>query len=174
VRQGRVIVLNGTSSAGKTTLAKALREALPEPFCYYASDQLADGGFRAISGKVPDAATHDERSRFFDGFHRSIAAFAEAGNDMIVEHIVEEQSWARQLDQLLAPFDTFWIGVHAPVAELERRENARGDRSPGEARYHLRTHGYCRYDLEVDSCEPRETVVAAIVAAWTSRSMSAS
>ncbi len=46
---GGIILLNGTSSAGKTTLARALQPGLGEPFCYYASDQLADAGFRSRS-----------------------------------------------------------------------------------------------------------------------------
>jgi chloramphenicol 3-O phosphotransferase len=165
---GRIIFLNGTSSAGKSTLAKALRETLSEPFCYYASDQLADAGFRTIR-RVRHGGARGEREKFFDGFHRSIAAFAEAGNDLIVEHIVEEQSWADQLAALLAGLDVFWIGVHAPIDELERRELERGDRSIGEARYHLKTHGFCRYDLNVDTTEPIDGLVARIVEAWRSR-----
>ncbi len=161
---GRIIILNGTSSAGKSTLAKALRERLPEPFCHYASDQLADAGFRTIRRR-----THGERARFFDGFHRSIVGFAEAGNDLLVEHIVEEQVWAEQLQALLAPFDTFWVGVHAPIAELERRERERGDRSIGEAQFHLKTHGYCRYDVEIDTTRPLDEVIAAIETAWRGR-----
>lgn len=167
MRYGRIILLNGTSSAGKSTLAGALRAALPEPFCYYASDQLADAGFRTIKRDARRAG--HERARFFDGFHRSIRAFAEAGNDMIVEHIVEEASWAEALRELLAPLDVFWIGVHAPLAELERREQARGDRSIGEAKFHLKTHDYCRYDLEVDTSEAEELVVARIIEAWRKR-----
>ncbi|MCJ8053189.1 chloramphenicol phosphotransferase CPT family protein [Shinella curvata] len=164
---GRIILLNGTSSSGKSTLARVLRTALPEPFCYYASDQLADAGFRTIKR---DARRHGlERARFFDGFHRSILSFAEAGNDLLVEHIVEEESWARSLQQLLAPLDVFWIGVHAPMAELERRELQRGDRSPGEAVFHLKTHDYCTYDLTVDTSEPEDVVVEKIVTAWRGR-----
>lgn len=142
---------------------------MSEPFCYYASDQLADGGFRTIKPELVDAGQPDERARFFDGFHRSIVSFAEAGNDMIVEHIVEEPGWAEQLRHLLAHLDTFWVGVHAPLAQLQRRERERGDRDLGEAEYHLKTHGYCRYDIEVDTSEPLETAVAAIVHAWRHR-----
>lgn len=164
---GRIILLNGTSSSGKSTLAKALRTALPEPFCYYASDQLADAGFRTIKR---DARRHGfERARFFDGFHRSILSFAEAGNDLLVEHIVEEESWAQSLHRLLAPLDVFWVGVHAPVAELERRELQRSDRRVGEAVFHLKTHDYCTYDLTVDTSEPEEVTVERIVTAWRNR-----
>ena len=150
-------------------MAKALRDALPEPFCFYASDQLADSGFRTIKPELLDAGEPHERARFFDGFHRSIASFAEAGNDMIVEHIVEEPGWARQLETLLSHLDTFWVGVHAPIAELEQREIRRGTRTIGEAKYHLKTHDYCRYDIEVDTSESEKSVVASIIDAWRRR-----
>ena len=101
---GRIIILNGTSSAGKSTLAKVLRPKLDSQFCYYASDQLADAGFRP--GETVARAAG--REQFFDGFHRSIAAFAGAGLDLLVEHIVEKDSWAIDLAGLLSPFDVFW------------------------------------------------------------------
>lgn len=174
MQRGCIILLNGTSSSGKTTLAKALRAAMAEPFCYYASDQLAEGGFRAIRQKARDAGLRDERARFFNGFHRSIVSFAEAGNDILVEHIVEESHWAQQLKNLFTPFDTFWVGVHAPLAEIERRERERGDRAIGEARYHLKTHDYCQYDIEVDTTQPSDSVVATIIEAWRSRPLASS
>lgn len=161
----QILVLNGTSSAGKSTLAKALRAAIEEPFCYYASDQLADAGFRVRK----ELAHSDERARFFDGFHRSIGAFAAAGNNLIVEHIVEEAAWWSQLKAILEPFDVFWVGVHAPLAEIERREKERGNRQIGEARYHLKTHDYCGYDIEVDTTLPLEAVVSNILDRWQCR-----
>ena len=75
----RIILLNGTSSVGKSTLVRELRPLLPDSFCYYASDQLADDGFRPV---VPDARWQG-RETFFNGFHRSIAAFASVGLDML-------------------------------------------------------------------------------------------
>lgn len=163
---GRIIFLNGTSSAGKSTLADALRARLDAPFCLYASDQLADAGFRPLAPGHRDAG----RERFFDGFHRSIAAFADAGNDLIVEHIVEQPAWADQLAGLTAHLDVFWIGVHAPLHVLEHRERERGNRQIGEAAYHLKTHEYCRYDIAVDTTTaPIETVAAQVGASWHSR-----
>jgi len=165
MKGSRIIFLNGTSSAGKSTLANALRASITEPFCYYASDQLADAGFRVGKHFAPS----DERARFFDGFHRSIGAFAEAGNNLIVEHIVEEADWWSQLQTTLNAHDVFWVGVHAPIEEIERREKERGDRYIGEARYHLKTHDYCSYDVEVDTSLALETVVAEILDVWNSR-----
>jgi chloramphenicol 3-O phosphotransferase len=90
-----------------------------------------------------------------------------------VEHIVECQSWADDLKVLLSPFDVFWVGVHAPVAEIERRERLRGNRQIGEGVYHLKTHTFCEYDLEVDTTQPLEQNVETILTAWRSRSISA-
>ncbi len=162
---GRIILLNGTSSAGKTTLAHALRLRLEPQFHFYASDQLADEGFRPLDKET----SYRWRQAFFAGFHRSIPAFASAGIDLLVEQIVEEQSWADDLKLLLAPFDVFWVGVHAPVAEIRRREELRGDRQQGEGLFHLKTHMFCTYDIEVDTTEAPDQNVASIVAAWTSR-----
>jgi chloramphenicol 3-O phosphotransferase len=83
------------------------------------------------------------------GFHQSIAAFASAGLDLLVEHIVEKASWRADLDRLLLPFDVFWVGMFAPIEELEHRERLRGNRTIGEAREHLATHEYCSYDFSV-------------------------
>ncbi len=163
--KGRIIILNGTSSAGKSTLAKALRLKLEPQFHYYASDQLADQLFRPIDKQVRG----EYRSMFFEGFHRSIPAFASAGIDLLVEHIVEEQSWAVDLKILLAPFDVFWVGVHAPIAELERREQLQGDRHHGEALEHLKTHRFCEYDIEVQSTDAIDHNVVTIVDAWKNR-----
>lgn len=167
--RGRIILLNGTSSAGKTTLAKELRIQLEPQFHYYSSDQLADAGFRPLDKDV----RFEYRESFFEGFHRSIPAHAEAGLDLLVEHIVECQKWADDLKTLLSPFDVFWVGVHAPVAEIERRERLRGNRQLGEGVYHLKTHTFCQYDVEVDAVRPLEQNAETILRAWRSRSVSA-
>ena len=162
---GRIIMLNGTSSAGKTTLSHALRPLLDPTFCYYSSDQLADAKFRPID----PAARLAGRDQFFVGFHRTIPALASAGLDLLVEHIVEEQFWAEDLGVLLEGFDVFWVGVHADIQVITEREKRRGDRTIGEALYHLRTHGFCHYDVEVDTTRPLAEVTATIVRAWQDR-----
>ena len=161
----RIILLNGTSSAGKSTLAKALRPMLPGTFCYFASDQLADQDFRPVD---TDARWHG-RPAFFEGFHRSIAAFASAGLDLLVEHIVEEASWAKDLDELLRPFDLFKVGVQVPLGLLKQRERSRGNRTLGEAEEHLKTHAYCTYDLEVENIGSSALVARQVADAWYGR-----
>jgi chloramphenicol 3-O phosphotransferase len=113
------------------------------------------------------------RPRFFAGFHRCIRGMADAGNDLIVDHVIEFADWRAELAALLGGLDVFLVGVHCDPAELERRELARGDRRPGEALGHLqedRIHELGPYDLEVDTTAGVSgELVERIAAAWRAR-----
>jgi chloramphenicol 3-O phosphotransferase len=112
----------------------------------------------------------DLRPHFFEGFHRCLPALAAAGNNLIVEHIVETEAWMRRLLRLLSGVDVFFVGVHCPLQELERRELERGNRRQGEARADFETtHTFCRYDFEVLSTLPLEENVKAVIATWKTR-----
>jgi chloramphenicol 3-O phosphotransferase len=110
------------------------------------------------------------RPSFFEGFHRSLPAFAEAGNDLIVEHIVETADWMNRLLRLLGHLDVFFVGVHCPLPELERRERERGDRRIGEAKtdYEI-IHTFGSYDFEVDSTENLDQNATKVISAWKVR-----
>jgi chloramphenicol 3-O phosphotransferase len=88
---------------------------------------------------------------------------------MLVEHVIEQASWAAELDAMLQAFDVFRVGVHAPMALLEQRERARGDRALGEAREHLSTHSHCTYHLEVETIGSPDAVAMTVVDAWERR-----
>jgi chloramphenicol 3-O phosphotransferase len=160
----QIILLNGASSSGKTTLAHALLNDLPAPYLYYSSDQLVEAGVLSTVDRSTDDTPWSWnviRPRFFSGFHRSIAAFA-VSNRLLVEHVVEYREWLDELVRLLSPFKVFYIGVFCPAEEVDRREAARGDRYTGEGRGHLDDgiHTWSDYDLEVDTHKvtPEENV----------------
>jgi chloramphenicol 3-O phosphotransferase len=173
---GRIIFLNGASSAGKSTIAKALRDSLDEPFLHVSSDQFRPAG--RLPPRRDDGGPfdwwHQVRPRFFAGFHRCLPALALAGNDLIVEHIIEFQSWRDELAVLLADLDVFLVGVHCDLDELDRRERARGDRRIGEGRAHVEVdgiHHFGSYDFEVDTTAGVSAeLVDAILVAWRRRS----
>ncbi|MGY0065442.1 chloramphenicol phosphotransferase CPT family protein [Streptomyces sp. QTS137] len=147
---GRIIFLNGTSSSGKSSIARELLGILDDGVFFH----LAVDGFNAMRTKRPlaqeDLDTALRRTR--RGFHRSVAAMAEVGNDVVVDHVLSEP-W-RLVDCLtvLRPTDVLFVGVHCPPDELARREKARGDRPFGLAalQYDL-VHQHGDYDLECDT-----------------------
>ena len=152
---GDIIFLHGASSAGKSTIARALQKALDAPFLHVSIDHFRHAGVLPLdeirSGRFDWPAM---REPFFDGFHRSLPAFASSGNNLIVEHIVETKEWMSSLLALLAPFDVFFVAVHCPLSELERREAARGDRRAGDARKDFATiHLDLVYDLELNGID---------------------
>nr|WP_210258426.1 hypothetical protein [Rhizobium sp. 57MFTsu3.2] len=93
--------MHGASSSGKSTIAKALQARIEKPFWHISIDHLRDAGVlpteRFRSG---DFRWADVRAAFFDGFHGSLKAYADAGNDLILEHILD--GWMDGLKPLSA------------------------------------------------------------------------
>lgn len=164
----QVIFLHGASSSGKSTLARALQDRIEKPFWHISIDHLRDSGVlpsrRFRAGEFRWSA---HRDAFFSGFHHSLRAYADAGNDLILEHILDTPGWLDTLRELLAAHDVFFVGVHCPLDLLIAREAARGDRPLGSAQQDFeRIHIGKVYDLEVQSTDGSEANVEKILAAW--------
>ncbi|KUP94965.1 chloramphenicol phosphotransferase CPT family protein [Tritonibacter horizontis] len=143
-----ILFLHGASSSGKSTLARELRKQADRPFLHLSIDHLRDSG-------AWDRAAYPNwqaaRPAFFSGFHRAVAGFAEAGNDLILEHILDTAGWRTELQTLLAGQDLLFVGVQTGLAELQRRETARGDRPQGSAAHDFaQVHRGLSYDITVD------------------------
>ena len=164
---GRVILLSGVSSSGKSSTARELQRRLPTPFLHFSIDHLRDSGVLPLERfRSGEFAWADARENFFVGFERAVAAFAGAGNDLIVEYIVETREWMERLQATLSGCAVFFVGVHCPLEELERREAARGDRPLGDARRDFfSVHEHCIYDLEVDGTVAPELNAAKVIEA---------
>ncbi len=163
--------MNGASSAGKSTLARAIQQAISEPFWHISSDQLVEAQMLPTrQNEGGDFAWPAMRPRFFDAFHLCIPAIASAGNNIIVDHVIEFDSWMKQLVDLLSSFDVFFVGVHCSLKELEHRELKRGNRKIGEARDHFQVvHTFGIYDFEVDSTKLPDENARHIILAWKAR-----
>ncbi len=152
-----IILLNGTSSAGKTTIAKALQRVMDAPYLHVPIDSFEDMmPGRDRLGEPGSRQWQSLFNRVLSGFHHSVAALAAAGSDLIVDHLLiqgaEPQNWLAECLDLLTPFTVYFIGVQCPLEELRRRERARGDREEGQAEWQLRhVHRHGVYDLELDT-----------------------
>jgi chloramphenicol 3-O phosphotransferase len=169
---GKLIVLNGPSSAGKTTLCRALQAALPEPFLHFSLDffMFDTSALPPRRADDPAFAWRAQRAKVFQGYYNCLAALAKAGNNVVTDYIIETSGQFEALRAALEGLDVFLVGVHCNLAELERREQARGDRRVGDARRDLETvHTFTPYDFEVDSALEPERNARAITAVWIER-----
>lgn len=145
-----VIILNGTSSAGKTSIALALQELLDDVYFIYSRDvfQSMFPGHIWVNNELMKKIG----PRMFRGFHASIAAFAEAGNHLIVDHVLNRPEWIYECADALSDVDALLVGVRCPIDVAEKRELARGDREIGlvSSQYEI-VHAHNLYDVEVDT-----------------------
>jgi len=171
VSPGKVIIIHGPSSSGKTTLALALQKQLDIPFIRFSFDLFLD--HQALpSEQIKSGKFSWERMRYsvFRGLHQCLPALATAGNNVIFDHIIETKAWLYELVSLISELDVFFVGVHCSLPELERREIQRGDRRPGEARQDFETvHSILTYDLELNCEHPLEENVRVLIQAWEER-----
>lgn len=168
---GKIIILNGPSSSGKTALALALQKQLDLPFTRFSFDLFLDhNAFPMEQIRNGTFSWDSMRPSVFRGIHQCLPALATAGNNIIFDHIIETKLWLHHLISLISELDVFFVGLHCSLEELERREVQRGDRRKGEARLDYGTvHSITSYDLELDSENPLEDNVALLIQVWRKR-----
>ena len=168
--QASIIFLHGASSSGKSTLARAVQARIERPFWHISIDHLRDSGVLPLERvKAGDFKWRDMRVPFFAGYHASLAAYASAGNSLIVEHILDTPGWQGELAELFRPFDVLFVALHCPVEELQRREFSRGDRPVGSAEKDALTiHEGRVYDVELQTGDGVEENAERVMAAWRS------
>jgi chloramphenicol 3-O phosphotransferase len=142
------LLLNGTTSAGKSSIAHELIALLDPPHFLMSID-----AFHAMRAKKHYEEAHElaamlDRTRA--GFHRAVAAMAHAGNDIVMDYVFSEKWRLVDCLRLFDGLDVVFIGVKCDLAEVERREAVRGDREPGLARAQIRrVHEHGLYDITV-------------------------
>lgn len=182
---GRIIFLNGSSSAGKTTLAIMLQQLLDVPYQHIALDQFRDGmpgKFRGLNSppgtpgelglnvvpvekdgeRVTEIRFGAHGEQILRGMRRAIAAFAREGNNVIIDDILFKKEYLLNYAAVLDGLEAWFIGVRCSLAVVNERETKRIGRFPGTATSHYHeVHAHdAGYDLEVDttSSTPRECV----------------
>lgn len=159
-----VILLNGTSSAGKTSLAQALQRRAGVPLLHASLDTFTDMFlWAAITDPDTQRACH---TAGVGHFHQALAIFAQSPFGLIVDHLLLTPAWHQATFAALAGRRVHFIGVKCPPAVLLEREAARPDRRPGLALGQLeRVHAGRTYDLEIDtSLAPPEACADRVLA----------
>ena len=178
-----VVLLNGVSSVGKGSVAKALQRIASRPMLHVQMDafleMLPAAMFGAPEGYVFETTLRDGKpvtsitsgpvlERVMVGMRGAVAALAEAGSDVIVDEVTWEPETLADYRRRLAGFEFHLVALRAPLEVIEQRERQRGDRDLGLARWQYeRMHVGMAYDLELDTAlaTPKE-IAAAIKSAF--------
>ncbi|MBI5667052.1 MAG: AAA family ATPase [Chloroflexi bacterium] len=144
-----IILLNGTSSSGKSTLAKALQNTFDTPYLHVGIDTFIFMLPKAYLNPPlwytvfeyhwqPDGSliitTGPLGHQLMAAMHEAIAGLARAGFNIIVDHVMLEAAWLDDCVRLLRDFDVTFVGVRCRLAVVEQREWERKDRTLGQAK----------------------------------------
>ncbi len=168
-----IIVLNGGSSSGKTSIARCLQGLLPEPWFTLGIDDLIAALPSQMPGPEPVVSFGaDGRVIVGPRFHAleaawtaGVAAIARTGVGVIVDDVFlgGARSQAR-LRQGLAGLSILWVGVRCQPTVAASREALRRDRVPGMALLQAEAvHDDVTYDLEVDTTTATAAACAHVV-----------
>jgi chloramphenicol 3-O phosphotransferase len=143
---GRVVVLNGPSSAGKTTLAQAMRDAGASRIASISIDTL----YPCITATQSDH--WDDFKTLTEATFATAAALARGGFDVVVDTVFDRIECLEIAKAMLGKQRFCLVAVTCAPDLLEAREKARGDRLRGLALSQAQRvfHGL-KYDLTVDT-----------------------
>ena len=163
-----MIVVNGGSSSGKTSIVRQLQAVLAEPWLALSIDdfvdclpaalqQSADGFGVSSDGAVRIGAVF---ARLEGAWRAGIAATARAGAPVIVDDVflgaaASQARWRASL----AGLPVAWVGVRCDPAVAGQREALRPERDAGMAALQAhQVHQDVVYDVQVDTSRssPRE------------------
>jgi chloramphenicol 3-O phosphotransferase len=152
-RIGRIILLNGVSSSGKSSIALALLPLLQDPWFLVSVDAISGMRSTVHARALEDDEVAEVLTRTRRGYHRAVAALASVGNDVIMDYPLSEQWRLIDLLDVLEGYDVTLVEVRCSPEEIDRRERARGDRPVGLAS--SQTTGLVRgeFDMVVDTTQ---------------------
>jgi chloramphenicol 3-O-phosphotransferase len=141
MEKGKIIFFNGTTSSGKTTLARHLLSKLTEQYHILSVDTFLQ---------------MEPEWYLEQAFNHTIAYLSGRGIHTIVDYLLLDTPIGRELfaecRELLHDHPVLFVNVDCPLEELERRELQRRDRSVGQARWQYeRLLPRSEYDVTVNT-----------------------
>lgn len=137
---GKIILLNGTSSSGKTCILHALQDIMEEPYL--------DTGIDKFIWMLPErylerplwddilglaTSTGELGHRLMGGMHQAIATLSKSGLNVVADHVLVEPGWLDDCVRLFAELPAYFIGIRCPLEVLIEREKSRKNRTLGQA-----------------------------------------
>lgn len=150
----QTIILNGCRGAGKTSLARALQELLPQQYLNFSLDSflqtLPASDLTLLQTAQPVQRQGHDLAQLVRAYHYALPGLLQAGCCVILDHAWCERIQKRELLTELAGYRCLLVGVHCDLAVLVEREAVRKDCPIGMAAWEYeRVHQDMSYDLEI-------------------------
>jgi chloramphenicol 3-O phosphotransferase len=169
----QIIILNGGSSSGKSSIARALQGLLPEPWLAFGVDDFVDALPPAMQNSEDGLVFSPDGSisvgpairRLGEAWECGIAAIAHAGVGVIIDDVFLSGAAAQgRWRDALRDLRVLFVGVHCDAMVAARREARRGDRVPGMAALQADlVHRDVAYDLAIDSTHASPETCARLI-----------
>ena len=156
---GKIIVFNGASSSGKSSILHQFQSVAEEPWLEAGVDQfikmLPDRFSNLPLWQIfpnNSSQTMSLGSQLVLAMHGAVREMAKAGLNVLVDQVLADKSCLDDCVNAFYDLPAFFIGVKCPLEILEERERNRINGVLGLARFQFdRVHRYAHYDFEVDS-----------------------
>lgn len=129
MHNGNIILLNGVTSSGKSTLSKELQGAFDEPYYYVAEDTFNEiiCPFITGKGKFTDP---NIMHKAVSVMYRLIRDFSDMGLHVIVDHILSDGRRLNECVNVLHEYPVMFVKVECDRDELFARARKRGYTTP--------------------------------------------
>ena len=182
-KKGTIIILNGPAGIGKNKIKKELQNILPEPYLNLGIKKLffetipekylnqkkdfVEGTLLLKEKPLYKLNFKKQSNKIISGMHKAISAYAKEGNNIIVDYVLYEKHWLKNLIHTLQDFKVYFIGITMPLEILEKYERENDLVQIGHARsYYDIVHSHGTYDLEVDIQNMTPKIVAEKIASY--------
>lgn len=144
-----IILLNGPSSSGKSSLSKALQTLIEnkrgERYGIVSIDDF-------MKLRTDETIYEDDVYEISGDMCAAVTGYASKGTGVIIDHVITSERIYDQLTEAVSDYGIYRVHVTCPLDVLLQREQARGNRCGGSAEasftYLFPKEGY---DLEVDT-----------------------
>ena len=127
----KVILLNGASSSGKSTLAKSLQKYIKdnkkEEYIIVSIDDF-------LSMTVNEPIYEDDVFGISPPLCQKVLCILKLGHGVIIDHVITSERIYKQLTESLKEYTLLKVQVTCPLNELEKREKERKNRCVGSAK----------------------------------------
>lgn len=149
----RIILLDGVSSSGKTSIAKHLHQSCSDHMIFrFSIDDYLHCFPNHILSEINKGIFIDRFDEIICKFHEMIRFLSTLYDLIVVDHVLRFPHWQKHLFDRVQRQFLLYVQVFCPLNELERREINRGDRKKGLARSQFKdVYKFQDYDLRVNT-----------------------